>query len=64
MVIDLKTPLDPWNGKPIDYSSLHVFGCPTYVMYKSQERTKLDLKFKRWISCETSDKRICLERRY
>ena len=37
MDIDLKTPMEIWNGKPVDYSSLCVFGCPTYVMYKSQK---------------------------
>ena len=37
MTINLKTPMEMWNGKLIDYSSLHVFGCPAYVMYKSQE---------------------------
>jgi len=42
--IDLKTPMEMWNGKPADYSSLHIFGCPVYVMYNSQERSKLDPK--------------------
>ncbi|RDX80307.1 hypothetical protein CR513_39172, partial [Mucuna pruriens] len=36
--------MEVWNGKPADYSSLRVFGCPVYVMYNSQERTKLDPK--------------------
>jgi len=26
-VIDLQTPMEMWNGKPADYSSLHIFGC-------------------------------------
>ena len=47
--IDLRTPMEMWNGKPVNYSSLHVFGCPVYVMYKSQERTKLDPKSRRCI---------------
>lgn len=42
--INLKTPMEMWTGKPADYSSLHSFGCPAYVMYNSQERTKLDPK--------------------
>jgi len=49
MAINLKAPIEMWNGKSINYSSLHVFGCPAYVMYKSQERTKLDPKSKRCI---------------
>ena len=47
--IDLKTPMEMWKGKPGDYSSLHVFGCPVYVMYNSQERTKLDPKSRKCI---------------
>ena len=38
-----------WNRKSVDYSSLHVFGCPAYVMCKPQERTTLDLKSRRCI---------------
>ena len=47
--IDLKTPMEMWNGKPIDYSSLHIFGCLVYVMYNSQERSKLDPKSRKCI---------------
>nr|KYP42748.1 Retrovirus-related Pol polyprotein from transposon TNT 1-94 [Cajanus cajan] len=47
--IGLKTPMEMWNGKPSNYSSLHVFGCPVYVMYNSQERTKLDPKSRKCI---------------
>ncbi|KAK7255190.1 hypothetical protein RIF29_28594 [Crotalaria pallida] len=36
--------MEMWTGKPPSYSSLHVFGCPVYVMYNSQERDKLDSK--------------------
>nr|GEY95986.1 hypothetical protein [Tanacetum cinerariifolium] len=28
--IDCKTPIEVWCGKPVDYSKLYVFGCPTY----------------------------------
>jgi hypothetical protein len=41
--------MEVWKGKPVDYSSLHVFGCPVYVMYNSQERTKLDSKSRKCI---------------
>ncbi|KAH9753878.1 Integrase catalytic domain-containing protein [Citrus sinensis] len=47
--IGLKTAMEIWTGKPADYSYLHVFGCPVYVMYNAQERTKLDTKSKRCI---------------
>jgi hypothetical protein len=47
--IGLKTPMEMWNKKPGNYSSLHVFGCPVYVMYNSQERTKLDPKSRKCI---------------
>ena len=47
--IGLKTSIEMWTGKPADYSYLHAFGCPVYVMYNAQERTKLDPKFRRCI---------------
>ena len=42
--IKLQTPMEMWNGKLVDYSHLHVFGSPVYVMYNDQERSKLDPK--------------------
>ena len=36
--------MEMWSGKPTDYSHLHAFGCPVYVMYNTQERAKLDPK--------------------
>ncbi|KAH9647635.1 hypothetical protein KPL70_025262 [Citrus sinensis] len=48
-VIGLKTTMEMWTGKPADYSYLHAFGCPVYVMYNAQERTKLDPKSRRCI---------------
>ena len=33
--IGLKTPIEMWNGKPKNYSSLHVFSYPAYVMFNS-----------------------------
>ncbi|KAH9733930.1 hypothetical protein KPL71_017199 [Citrus sinensis] len=47
--IGLKTAMAMWIGKPTDYSYLHAFGCPVYVMYNAQERTKLDPKSRRRI---------------
>ena len=29
--IDFKIPKEVWLGRPIDYSSLKIFGCPAYV---------------------------------
>ncbi|KAE8702857.1 Detected protein of unknown function [Hibiscus syriacus] len=45
--IELKTPMEMWTGKPANYSNLHVFGSIVYVMYNSQEISKLDLKFRK-----------------
>ena len=42
--INLKTPMEMWTSKPVDYSRLHVFGSPMYVMYNDQQRSKLDPK--------------------
>ncbi|KAE8727807.1 Cytochrome P450, family 78, subfamily A, polypeptide 7 [Hibiscus syriacus] len=42
--IELKTPMEIWTGEPTDYSNLHVFGSIVYVMYNSQEISKLDPK--------------------
>ncbi|KAE8714062.1 hypothetical protein F3Y22_tig00110201pilonHSYRG00172 [Hibiscus syriacus] len=42
--IELKTPMEMWTGKPADYSNLHVFRSIVYVMYNSQEISKLDPK--------------------
>ncbi|KAH9707327.1 Integrase catalytic domain-containing protein [Citrus sinensis] len=47
--IGLKTAMEMWTGKPTDYSYLHAFGCPVYVMYNAQERTKLDPKSRIYI---------------
>ncbi|PWA56329.1 Gag-Pol polyprotein [Artemisia annua] len=41
---ELKTPMEMWTGKPVNYSDLHIFGSPVYVIYNSQETTKLDPK--------------------
>ena len=49
IAIGLKTAMGMWTRKSADYSYLHAFGCPMYVMYNAQERTKLDPKFRRCI---------------
>ena len=36
--IGLKTPMKMWIEKPTDYSYLHAFGYPVYVMYKKEQR--------------------------
>ena len=41
ITIGLKTSMEMWTKKPADYSHLHAFGCPVYVMYNAQERVKL-----------------------
>ncbi|GJW70144.1 retrovirus-related pol polyprotein from transposon TNT 1-94 [Tanacetum coccineum] len=43
-VVELKKPMKMWTGKPVNYSGLHIFRSPIYVMYNSQEATKLDSK--------------------
>jgi len=30
IAIDVKTPIEVWSNKLVDYSLLKVFGCPTY----------------------------------
>lgn len=47
--IDLKMPMEMWTGKPADYSHLHTFGSPVYVMHNAQETSKLDPKSRKCI---------------
>ena len=47
--IGLKTPMEIWNGKSVDYFSLHVLGCLADMMFNSQKRTKLDPKSRKCI---------------
>ena len=47
--IDLKIPEEVWSGRPVDYLSLKIFGCPTYVHVQSGERSKLDSKSRKCI---------------
>ncbi|KAH9727213.1 Integrase catalytic domain-containing protein [Citrus sinensis] len=55
IAIRLKTTMKMWTGKPADYSYLHAFRCPVYVMYNAQERTKLDSKSRRCIFLRYTD---------
>nr|GEV08083.1 hypothetical protein [Tanacetum cinerariifolium] len=43
-VVELKTPIEMWIEKPVNYLDLHIFGSHVYVMYNTQETTKLDPK--------------------
>nr|GEU29048.1 Gag-Pol polyprotein [Tanacetum cinerariifolium] len=54
--VELKTPMEMWTGKPINYSELHIFGSHVYVMYNSQKTTKLDLKFKKCLFLGYADR--------
>ena len=47
--IKLKTPIEMWTRKPANYSQLHIFGSPVYVMYNTQEVSKLDSKSRKCI---------------
>jgi hypothetical protein len=47
--IELKTPMEIWAGKPADYSRLYIFESPVYVMYNTQEVSKLDSKSKKCV---------------
>ena len=41
--------MEMWTDKPADYSHLHTFGSPVYVMYNAQETSKLDPKSRKCI---------------
>ncbi|GJS80334.1 gag-pol polyprotein [Tanacetum coccineum] len=53
--VELKTPMEMCTGKPINYSDLHIFGSPVYVMYNTQETTKLDPKSKKCLFLRYAD---------
>ena len=42
--LDRKVAEEVWTGNEVDYSSLRVFGCPTFVHIPSEEWSKLDPK--------------------
>ena len=47
--IDFKIPKEVWSGKPVDYLSLKIFGCPAYVHVQSEEHSKLDSKSRKFV---------------
>ena len=47
--VGLKTAMEMWTRKLADYSYLHAFRCPVYMMYNAQERAKFDLKSRKCI---------------
>ena len=47
--IDFKIPEEVWSGRPVNYSSLKIFGCPAYVHVQSGKRSKLDLKSRKCV---------------
>ena len=47
--IDLKILEEVWTGRPVDYLSLKIFGCPTFVHVQSGEHSKLDSKSRKCI---------------
>jgi hypothetical protein len=47
--IELKTPMEMWTGKPTDYSRLYIFGSSVYMMYNTQEVSKLDSKSRKCV---------------
>nr|GEV45567.1 Gag-Pol polyprotein [Tanacetum cinerariifolium] len=46
-VVELKKPMEMWTGKPVNYTDIHIFGSPVYLMYNTQKTTKLDPKCKK-----------------
>ncbi|GKE02786.1 gag-pol polyprotein [Tanacetum coccineum] len=42
--VELKTPMEMWMGKLVNYFDLYIFKSLVYVMYNTQETTKLDPK--------------------
>ncbi|KAH9650291.1 hypothetical protein KPL70_026321 [Citrus sinensis] len=61
--LDFKTPFEKWHGKPADYGSLKVFGCPAYAHVSQGKLAPRALKgkfigypegvkgFKLWCTC-------------
>ena len=37
--IDLQIPEEIWRGVSVDYSTIRIFGCPTYNLVDSQKGT-------------------------
>jgi len=49
IAIGCMIPQEVSKGHPCDYSKLRVFGCDAYALVPKHQRTKLDLKSKRYI---------------
>ena len=49
LAIDFKIPKEVWSGKPVDYSSLKIFGCPAYMRVQSGKHSKLDSKSRKYV---------------
>ena len=47
--IDFKIPEEVWLGSLVDYLSIKIFGCPTYVHVQSGERSKLDSNSRKFV---------------
>ncbi|WJZ90656.1 hypothetical protein VitviT2T_009786 [Vitis vinifera] len=47
--LDGKVVEEVWTDSPVDYSSLRVFGCPTYMHIPNEKRSKLDAKSRQCI---------------
>ena len=47
--IDFKILEEVWSSRPVDYSSLKIFGCHAYVHMQSGERSKLDSKSRKYV---------------
>nr|GEW57920.1 Gag-Pol polyprotein [Tanacetum cinerariifolium] len=60
--VELKTPMEMWTGKLVNYSGLHIFESLVYVMYNFQETTKLDQKSRKCLFLGYADgiKGYCL----
>ena len=47
--IDCKILEEVWIGHPCDYSNFKVFGCNAYALVPNSQRSKLDLKSKKYV---------------
>ena len=48
-VLDGKVAEEVWTGNPVNYSGLRVFGCPAYVHFPNENKSKLDAKSRQCI---------------
>ena len=45
-IINFQISEEIWQGESVDYSTLQIFGCPTYSLVDSQKRKRLESKSK------------------